>query len=456
MKIDINDPRITAFALGELTGSEAAEIARAMRTDSGIRAAVDEVRETASLLHETLGGGKVQLLTAAQRAAVRSAGEGPVITDIASAKVPLWKHPAVAGIGVAAVVALGIFLTNQQQGGGDAPEVVNGEPAWDWSQVDLENLTTPAVVSGHDGDSPESSAHAVAAAIREDTPSFREELKKRISEQDIKAPLSFPELEEQGWEVIAGKASAKLTVPLASGAASWPLLQRYLTEQGTLPPRQAVRIEEMVNHFSYKTPTMLKGGGLVADVELCNTPWNPATMLIAVHISAETEDGVHTPVSLTLNGERIQRVRLLGYAGIKVNKTSARHSTGPRHISKSHGNYVIYEIEPVTDVDESAGTSLGLLNLGVNPAHAMTLEVSSVSSWLNASADLRFASTVAATGMLLSSASSTGELDAARLKSLLEVLRTKDQDSIPEQRKAAIELLKKASDLLEKPFPSQG
>ena len=74
MKIDINDPRITAFALGELTGSEAAEIARAMRTDSGIRAAVDEVRETASLLHETLGGGKVQLLTAAQRAAVRSAG----------------------------------------------------------------------------------------------------------------------------------------------------------------------------------------------------------------------------------------------------------------------------------------------------------------------------------------------------------------------------------------------
>ena len=69
MKIDINDPRITAFALGELTGSDATEIARAVRSDLRIRATVEEVRETAALLHGTIGGGEVNLLTSEQREA---------------------------------------------------------------------------------------------------------------------------------------------------------------------------------------------------------------------------------------------------------------------------------------------------------------------------------------------------------------------------------------------------
>jgi len=50
MKIDINDPRITAFALGELQGPDAVEIARAVHSDSRIRTAVDEVRETSFVL----------------------------------------------------------------------------------------------------------------------------------------------------------------------------------------------------------------------------------------------------------------------------------------------------------------------------------------------------------------------------------------------------------------------
>ncbi len=63
MKIDLNDPRITAFALGELQGNDAIEIARAVRTDARVCAAVDEVRETSSMLMETLGGNENHLLT---------------------------------------------------------------------------------------------------------------------------------------------------------------------------------------------------------------------------------------------------------------------------------------------------------------------------------------------------------------------------------------------------------
>jgi len=97
MKIDINDPRITAFALGELQGRDAREMARAVHRDMRIRKAVDEVRGTSYLLQETFGAGEVQMLTSSQRITVRSAGGAAVITDIESgrsADVPVWKRPA--------------------------------------------------------------------------------------------------------------------------------------------------------------------------------------------------------------------------------------------------------------------------------------------------------------------------------------------------------------------------
>jgi len=102
MKIDINDPRITAFALGELQGRDAIEMARAVSIDARIRAAVDEVRETSFLLMESLGAGDALVLTADQRKTVRSAGAGPVISEMASARVSFWRKPMVVGLGVAA------------------------------------------------------------------------------------------------------------------------------------------------------------------------------------------------------------------------------------------------------------------------------------------------------------------------------------------------------------------
>ena len=41
----------------------------------------------------------------------------------------------------------------------------------------------------------------------------------------------------------------RLDVPLSSGAASWPWIERHVMDTGKLPPRRAVRIEEMVNYF---------------------------------------------------------------------------------------------------------------------------------------------------------------------------------------------------------------
>ncbi|BDS06388.1 hypothetical protein NT6N_14280 [Oceaniferula spumae] len=466
MKIDVNDPRITAFALGELTGADATEIARAMRTDPRIRSAVDEVRDTASLLHDTLGGGKTHLLTADQRAAVRSAGEGPKITDIASAKVPFWKQPAVAGIGVAAAVALGIFLTNRPSGDASSSAVTDNQ-AWDWSQVDLENLTSPSVVNHGDPSIPtpnvtndevasHDSARSVAAAISEDTLSFRKELEKRIKIQDLSSPVKLPELVDKGWENIASTSSNTFQVPLTSGAVSWPLLVRYINERNELPPKNAVRIEELVNHFDYKTPSQLKGDGLVADVEICHTPWNPSTMLLAVHVAATSEAGPSPSASLAFDSDHVKRVRLLGYAG-KISPAGDA-TAALRRVSKSHGNYVIYEVElnPTAAESDAGADAIVTLQLGNKPSQSTTLGESQVSSWLNASPDFRFASTVAATGMLIADTSTPGELSDVRLRSLISVIETKDAGSLPVERSRALEVLKKATGLVSKPHIPKG
>ncbi len=443
MKIDINDPRITAFALGELTGSEAIEIARAVRSDLRVRAAVEETRETAALLHGSVGGGQVGLLTTEQREAVHSAGgEGP-LTQLTSAEVSFWRRPVIVAIGAAAIVTLGVFIT--QKNGRDTREVVDIEPGWDWSAVAMENLTSPVVVD-YTGDKPphaqtEASATAVAAAIREDTVSFREELHKRISEQDAEALQKLPELKEQDWHEAQGNSGLTLPVPQASGATSWPLLQRYITENSALPPISAVRIEEMVNHFHYKTPSMLRGAGLVADIELCNTPWNPATMLLAVHISSDVKLTAEAAATVSFNIQQVSRARLLGYSSLKSSATNS----SIRGMSRSHGNYVIYELELSGDSDLSIAT----LQLGDEVAASLTVYPDQAKSWFTSSADLRFASTVTATGMLLTTTTSAGELDASRLLSLLGLLEEKDKSTLSGERRHALTLLTRAAELVD-------
>lgn len=447
MKIDINDPRITAFALGELTGSDAIELARAVRSDSNIRAAVEEARETAALLHGTIGRGEVHLLTSEQREAVRSAGGGVTISEISSARVPFWRHPAAVSMGAAAAVALGVFIA--QQRGGDTPQITDNKPSWDWSKVGMEDLTSPVMMDEVNdvalSNTMDESATAVAAAMSDDTASFRKEIKNRINKKDIKTLPKLPELKERDWESLEGKDRITVNVPLTSGATSWPLLQRYIGEMSTLPPSSAVRIEEMVNHFGYKTPTMLKGGGLVGDMEICDTPWNPTTVLLAIHMRAISEETSDAVAAVTLNGQQVKRARILGYSGVMPG--SAKPNS--MHISKTHGNYVIYELE--LNGNRDGDQTIATLQIGQQEAN---LQVSSgkVKSWFTTSEDLRFASTVTAAGMLLSSTKELGELDADRLLSLLGVLEQKDSSSLLGERKLALPILKRSAELLNESF----
>jgi Ca-activated chloride channel family protein len=65
---------------------------------------------------------------------------------------------------------------------------------------------------------------------------------------------------------------------------SYGVVRRYLAD-GTLPPRDAVRVEEMLNYFDYSYPLPAdKSAPFSASVYLYRTPWNPGTQLLHIGI----------------------------------------------------------------------------------------------------------------------------------------------------------------------------
>jgi Ca-activated chloride channel family protein len=64
--------------------------------------------------------------------------------------------------------------------------------------------------------------------------------------------------------------------------ASWSVVRSSVTN-GTLPPPEAVRIEEMVNYFPYDYPAPEAGGApFRTSVSLFQTPWNKDTQLLRI------------------------------------------------------------------------------------------------------------------------------------------------------------------------------
>ena len=83
MKIDKNDPRWTAYALGEITDEkERAELEQALQESEEIRQMVEEIRQTADLLNDGLKYELPDGLTDAQRDRIKDHHAGDKVLRI--------------------------------------------------------------------------------------------------------------------------------------------------------------------------------------------------------------------------------------------------------------------------------------------------------------------------------------------------------------------------------------
>lgn len=103
MKLTPDDPKLTAYALGELDADERAVVEAALAGSPEARAAVEEIRATAGRLTSELAAEPCPDLTPAQRAALSTPAAAKVVP------FPWWRAWRTAGIAAAAACVVGVM-----------------------------------------------------------------------------------------------------------------------------------------------------------------------------------------------------------------------------------------------------------------------------------------------------------------------------------------------------------
>lgn len=355
MKLSPEDPRITAYALGEIEDpAERAEIEAAVADSPELQAAVAEIQSMGALLGESFAAEPLPELTEFEKARLEQAPQtNHVGSRFKQGMRRYWPHI----IGLAAAVAIAAVMIPQRYSV-ERPYALNvpkpeTEPAPQTLNIDAsmksvedldirveqqlakveelqlqlkefsnqENSIASDVSAGNDvsrdrlvGSMESMPAPSEPFAI---APPPASTLSTRSMDLgmaaptetdapvDAFAPMATPRLqmepkkqmEPQGFNterydpIEESDFRSPLVAPLSTfsidvDTASYANVRRFLN-QGQLPPADAVRIEELINYFSYEdaAPTeSLEEGGDPFAVHMAQTyaPWNPKHRLLRI------------------------------------------------------------------------------------------------------------------------------------------------------------------------------
>jgi len=105
----------------------------------------------------------------------------------------------------------------------------------------------------------------------------------------------FEPIEENNYIAVADQPLSTFSIDVDT--ASYSKIRSYLSQFGSLPPRDAVRVEELVNYFTYDYATPTDEHPFAANVEVASCPWNPTHRLVRVGIKGKEVDTEDRPAS---------------------------------------------------------------------------------------------------------------------------------------------------------------
>jgi uncharacterized protein DUF3520/protein with von Willebrand factor-like domain len=230
-------------------------------------------------------------------------------------------------------------------------------------------------------------------------------------------------------------------VETAAGAPwSYAIVQRFINE-GVLPPKDSVRIEEMINYFTYDYPEPTQEDLLSLDVEIARCPWADSRRLVRIGLKGRKTKGSETrptkiakevKIQVKFNPAEVASYQLIGYEQQMLGKEGlnlAEIDAG--EIEAGHTVTAFYEVVP-------AGTGANAAAVGpqVDPRNGpytihksnemLTVKlrykkpnddkseliqqtvVDDGKKFASASSDFKFAAAVAEFGMLLRESESKG------------------------------------------------
>lgn len=302
-----NDPKLTAWILGELSGDEATEIGRIVEADPELRDECDRIRELVAEIEQVMQKEPIP---------EKPTGTTVVRTD---ATVPKRSRGAlryvVAGLSglIAASIIAALVLpagisprpdyarTTESSTPTPPPVIANAEKG-ERAKNDSVPPEVTATVSVPDGgtvlmggivlDGSGIIRRSTTTRGRED---FRMMVEPRIiiqeeeeeyivqaDQYDRNQTAAFKSLPENHF--LRPQDAPLSTFSIDVDTASYTLMRRNLNEFNRLPPRESVRIEEYINYFSYKYEQPKDEKPFAAHVEVSSCPWNGNNLLAKIGI----------------------------------------------------------------------------------------------------------------------------------------------------------------------------
>jgi Ca-activated chloride channel family protein len=159
----------------------------------------------------------------------------------------------------------------------------------------------------------------VASAIRPPEPKMRPVAKRKGASNAAAAPatayLMKEQLSDPGFEAapadrfnteeysrldenpfLNARANPLSTFSIDVDAASYANMRRFL-QGNSMPPEDAVRIEEIVNYFDYSYPEPEGDAPFSITTEVASSPWNPKHRLVHVGLQGARIDNGRLPAS---------------------------------------------------------------------------------------------------------------------------------------------------------------
>ncbi len=123
-----------------------------------------------------------------------------------------------------------------------------------------------------------------------------QQVEARLEQKLVADAEAFAPIVENAFQLTSKEKLSTFSIDVDT--ASYAMIRRYL-KQETLPPRDAVRIEEMLNYFPYHDSPAADASDqpFAVHVEVGGCPWNGAHRLARIGIAAKPIDQANRPAS---------------------------------------------------------------------------------------------------------------------------------------------------------------
>ena len=296
--MNIDDPKLTAFALGELDEAEESRIARAVTESPEAQRLVDEMRELSAALKNEFAS---ELKSEKAPANVIDFRDDPWFWSIGR---PLALAAVVALLALVSSVAVFSFRRESVRfAQAEAIRLPSVQP----KLPDVEGeIQAPMEVPPRPATTPSSKLPLAAGAPAKGfmigraakSSSVGYALNKTLTQQvsreealrGIREPsgdfntASYDHIGENPF--VDAKGNPLSTFSIDVDTASYSNVRRFINE-GSLPPKDAVRVEELINYFTYDYPQPSDGRPFAVHLDVTSCPWETSHRLVRIGLKGK-------------------------------------------------------------------------------------------------------------------------------------------------------------------------